>query len=205
MFIMTKIKDTKLNNSHGRLRFIRSISGLTRNEIEEKYGLPEITLRKWETGNITLSKKGIIRCLDVYRQEDIICSEDWIINGTGPRPYLTIEFKESKNITDDILNFFRTKYQNCMTYKITNKDMLPLYKPGDYVIGDVYRGDIKDLNDKDCIILLSSEKIIFKKLFYSEDKQISLISTNPTATKTPIIVNPSIKYLAPVLWHKIRF
>ena len=36
---MTKIKDTKLNNSHGRLRFIRSISGLTRNEIEEKYGL----------------------------------------------------------------------------------------------------------------------------------------------------------------------
>ena len=112
MFIMTKIKDTKLNNSHGRLRFIRSISGLTRNEIEEKYGLPEITLRKWETGNITLSKKGIIRCLDVYRQEDIICSEDWIINGTGPRPYLAIEFKESKNITDDILNLTKFCAEN---------------------------------------------------------------------------------------------
>ena len=65
----------QLSTVFARLRFIRSMSGLTRDEMAEKYAIPEITLRRWETGSVPLSKKGLQRCLSAYMQEGIIATE----------------------------------------------------------------------------------------------------------------------------------
>ena len=78
---------TMLDSIFSRLRFIRALSGLARNEIAAKYPIPEVTLRRWETGSIPLSKKGARRCIDMHKQEGIIATESWIFTGEGPRPF----------------------------------------------------------------------------------------------------------------------
>lgn len=200
----TDSKDSKLNTPYARLRFIRALSGLTRKEIEKKYLLPEITLRKWETGKLLISKKGAEKCLIIYKSENIIATETWLYNGTGPRPYLAIEFGEQTDINDKIISCFKDIYQNCIVLEISDETMLPRYKPNEFVIGDVYKGDFKELHSKDCIILLDTDKVLLRKFIFFNENSYSLMCTNPSATNYPILNNINIKFLAPVLWHQIK-
>lgn len=197
-------KDSKLNTPYSRLRFIRSLSGLSRKYIEEKYHLPEITLRKWETGTLSISKKGVQKCLKIYENENIFTTEAWIYNGIGPLPYLAIEFEyqDQDHLHKKIISYFKKIYQNCIVLQIKDETMLPIYQPNEIVIGDVHRGEIQKLHNKDCIVLLANDELILRKFVYYNDSSFSLVCTNSNATRQ--LDNTSIKVLAPVLWHKIK-
>lgn len=201
---ITDLKDSKLGTPYARLRFIRALSGLTRKEIEEKYHLPEITLRKWETGKLLISKKGAEKCLIIYKNENIIATETWLYNGTGPRPYLAIEFGNQNDLNDKIASYFKEIYQNCIVLKINDETMLPRYKLNELVVGDVYRDDLKKLHNKDCIVLLDSDEVLLRKFIFFNEDSYSLMCTNPSATNEPILNNVNIKFLAPVLWHQVE-
>lgn len=195
--------NSKHESVFSRLRFVRSLSGLTRNEIEKKYGLPEITLKRWETGNIPLSKKGAKRCIDIYRQEGIIATESWIFDRSGSLPLIMVDYNTEYKYGDLIINNFYQTFKNCVVLRVPDNSMLPRYCKNEMVVGDIYVGDLAKLHNKDCIIMLDDDSIILRKLIYQDDNKISFISTNPTITENPLLYNPRFRYLAPVLWHQI--
>jgi len=197
-----EIKSSKLAFPYERLRFIRVLANLTRDEIEEKYSIPETTLRKWETARIPLTDKGINRCLTMYKNEGVVATKSWILQGIGPRPYLSVEFGEKDKLNDTILNHFKNTYNNCVLFKVTDELMLPRYGINDTVIGDIYIGDIEKLHNCDCIVLLENDDLLLRRFLYIEENTFALMCTNSIKTNKPVLYNVSIKYIAPVLWIK---
>ena len=204
---MPKIKKinftSQLSSVYNRLRFIRSLSSLTRDEIEERHSIPESTLRKWETGRIPLTEKGLNRCLEMYKKIGIIASRKWVLEGIGPRPYLSIEFGEKEEFNDLIINHFKSVYNNCIVFKVTDETMLPKYSTGDIVVGNIYAGDLKDLHNTDCIILLENDDLLLRRFVYTDSTNYTLMNTNIKEAKYPLLINTDIKYIAPVIWIKL--
>ena len=191
------------DSTFSRLRFISALSGLTRNEITAKYNIPEVTLRRWETGSIPLTKKGARRCIDMYKQEGIIATESWIFTGEGARPFIALDFDSQHKNHSKIVDYFHQSLNNCVVYKIPDNSMLPKYSMNELVIGDVFIGDISRMHNRDCIVFLDNEKLLLRKLIYTDEDNVSLICTNTTSTKNAVLHNMEMKYIAPVLWHQV--
>lgn len=73
-----------------RLRMLRDMARLKRNEIEAQYGLPEATLKLWESGRAILTDKGIQRCIDTYRKAGIVLTREWLLEGKGLPPKISV-------------------------------------------------------------------------------------------------------------------
>lgn len=185
---------------HTRLRFIRSLTGLSRLAIEEKYQLPEVTLKKWETGKMAISDKGIDKCIEIYKQENISATSEWIKNGTGPLPAF-MSFVESQ---DSDIQYFKSTYSNLLIYQITNDEMAPKYNMGETVLGIIAENKEPEFfNNLDCLVQLEGEEIIFRKVAIHNQNRINLICTNNSSKNNFILFDVNPVAIAPVLWHKI--
>lgn len=79
-----------------RLRMVRTMTGLSRDRIQRRYGLAKSTLQNWENAaNGGLTLKGAVRMTAVFRSERIICHPNWLMHGTGAMP--------KKDTTNDVL------------------------------------------------------------------------------------------------------
>ena len=80
--------DQALASSGERLRRARILAGIsTRREFEEKHQISANTLQGWEQGKNPLSQKGARRVINALKEEGLICTVEWLINGTGmPSP-----------------------------------------------------------------------------------------------------------------------
>lgn len=189
----------QFQEEHTRLRFIRSLTGLTRLAIEQKYQLPEITLKKWETGKLAISDKGIAKCLEIYKQENIFTTYDWIKNGVGPLP----SFIQKDADFDQDINYFKATYPNTLIHLVTNNEMMPRYQIGETVIGLIEDKEYSYYNNKDCIVILESDEIFFRRLIVQEKDKINLVCTNNLVESNFILYDIKPKTIAPVFWHKI--
>ena len=76
--------DQALASSGERLRRARILAGIsTRREFEEKHQISANTLQGWEQGKNPLSQKGARRVINALKEEGLICTVEWLINGTG--------------------------------------------------------------------------------------------------------------------------
>jgi transcriptional regulator with XRE-family HTH domain len=210
--IIMNDKAINLNTAGERLKYLRSLVRLDRKIISEKYNIPEITLRQWENGKISLTKKGVDRCVEAYLQEGLNVKSTWLQDGIGETPkldYTLISFIENTsshktpmtpNIVDDYQYFSKT-YKNCILFNIITEEMNPIYKPGDFVMGRIST-NITDLNTKDCIVNLISGEIVFRRIFINELDQVNLSPINPFSQIEPIF-NAQIKTIAPIIFHYI--
>jgi hypothetical protein len=151
-----------------RLLYVRNLLRLSRRYIEEQYKLPEATLKAWESNKARLTEKGLNRCIDIYRKEGVLVSSEWINNGKGLSPRISVDMGkylasdlqypehgkstslqindsgENSYLVDDskaILReatFFKESTQNSVVLMITDNDMNPVYQIGDYV-GGIFR------------------------------------------------------------------
>lgn len=70
---MKKISQARRLLSPGdRLKHVRALLGVSRAFLEEKYGIPEVTLKSWENGHIKLTPTGARRCVDIYLSDPIV-------------------------------------------------------------------------------------------------------------------------------------
>ena len=198
-----------LNNSQfqtleGRLKYIRALSGFTRKELEQKYSLPEVTLKKWETGTLPRSKKGVERCLGIYKTENIFVTREWLEEGIGSYPRIIPNLTADDNPTTQILNMLKEKYYNSIEYEVTDESMLPKYEVNEVVIGKVHDGDFSHLHNKDCIVMLKDQTILLRKFIWMGKGKYSLIATNTLCAKNSVLMHEEVNFLAPVLWHKLK-
>lgn len=208
----------KLNTKNKRLKYIRSLLRVSRAYLQEKYSLPEVTLKSWENGTTALTKSGVERCVEIYRNEGIIVSEDWILGGIGLDPKMTVSVSHyfstpiNKNLPleDDEFamlrdaNVFKENHSNAIVMIVSNDDMRPFYKPGDYIGGKIRQGKCFDFAiNKDCIIHLKNGEKFFRRLIQNSAGKYNLTCLNPNEnTSEPVLYDVEIESAAPVIWHR---
>lgn len=85
-----------------RLRMVRILSGLTRQELYEKMHISPSTMNTWETGRVELTEVGAGRVCAAFSKIGILCTKEWLLNGAGapPRVMSAVErsiFSENSN------------------------------------------------------------------------------------------------------------
>lgn len=216
---MTIVPTKQKPNTPGeRLRYVRSLLRVSRAYLQEKYGIPEVTLKSWENGTTKLTKIGAERCVEIYRNEGFIVSEDWILDGIGLDPKATVTVSHyfstptSKSLPsedDEIAmvrdaNLFKESHSNAVIMIVSNDDMRPFYKPGDYVGGKMRFGnDLFNAINKDCIVHLKNGERFFRRLIKNSSGGYNLTCLNPNEeTSEPVLFNVDVDGAAPIIWHR---
>lgn len=180
-----------------RLKHVRELIRLSRTYIKQKYHLSEATLKVWENGTAPLTKKGLQRCINIYRKEGVVLSKEWIMTGEGLPPKYSVNVGHyfagelqypqptEKLLVKDLdcpfpylkddnacmlreASFFKESYSDAVILMVTTDDMEPFYRIGDYVGGRfLYGQDIDKALKRNCIIRLKDGRNIFRRLFKS--------------------------------------
>lgn len=208
----------KLLTPADRLKHLRAILRVSRSYFQEKHGIPEVTLKSWENGTTKLSQIGAARCVEAYLKEGLIVGVDWILEGAGLDPretdkvskYFAQPTTSEYPIDDDEYlmirdaEHFKNNNPNSVILIVSNDDMRPTYKPGDYVGGKIKKGeDIALAVNKDCIVHLENGERFFRRLVKNSKGNFNLTCLNPNESTTePVLYNVDIVEAAPIIWHR---
>ncbi|MCL5260076.1 MAG: hypothetical protein M1561_00110 [Gammaproteobacteria bacterium] len=206
-----------------RLRLLRRMSGLTLNQLADKYDIGISTIKYWECAKSEgLSAKGAKKILSAMLQEGINVSFMWLMYGVGLPPHfidarfcnqeLTNSLNNSSSleseasITDEI-SLFCNKIPNSITLTIFDDSMEPLFTSGDGVGGKrLYGSDLTKAIGKNCIIETADNQIICRKIAQGNGAEnFNLFSINPhTVANPPFLYDVKIVSAAPIvrIWKR---
>jgi len=216
--------EKNLIHSGERLKRARILAGITtRREFEKKYHISANMLQGWEQGKNPLSKKGAKRIIEALKSEGLMCSLEWLMQGSGvpPRPFEINQDISSNSDLENLLNHLNLQeeqaiYQELQAFKAHNPNpiiitvsddtMEPQFHIGDY-IGGIRMSkpeDIQQYLGQACIIELTDHTILPRHIhFDTESEAYTLSCTNFQSKSTPLnIFNASIISIAPILWHR---
>lgn len=202
-----------------RLKQLRQLTGsipgkpMTRAAIERKHGLSARTLKNWEVGHgAGLTETGARRVINIYQNENIGCSINWLMRGTGAAPErLLTEFKKSplaEAQTNTLVTIhseydnFKSLHPEAIIFQVKDDAMMPIYQVGD-IVGGVrhYANTIMHLIDSDCIIEMKTGETRLRRLQHSTiPHQYNLYGLNPsTKIERPTLYAAEIVSAAPVV------
>jgi transcriptional regulator with XRE-family HTH domain len=203
-----------LNTYADRVRFVRSLTKLTREAFEEKYGINKNTIKSWELGVNTLTEKSAKALSDAINEEGFTCSPQWLIFGQGSEPRLISENddallesdldQQSKIIYE--ADYFKKNNPNSIICMITDNSMDPDFRAGDYVGGIFFNvsTDLSRLIGTACIVNTHDELIKVRKIILAKNDQIVLCPNN-TQYEADVIKVEDIPAIASIIWHRIAF
>lgn len=203
-----------LDSYADRVRFVRSLTKLSREAFEDKYGINRNTLKSWELGVNTLTEKSAKTLSDAINQEGFSCSPQWLIFGQGvePRP---LSEKEDGLLLDEInqqtkviyeADYFKKNNKNSIVCMISDKSMYPEFKPGDYV-GGINLELVKNLNQfigSLCIVTLKNETITTRRIILGKNEHVILCPIN-MQYEADIVKHKDIFAIASIIWHRKNF
>lgn len=208
-----------------RLKRIRHLTNLTREEFCEGSEINLATLISWEVGRFGgLSSKGAKRVITRAAKEGVFCSLEWLLYEIGAGPKVRVDYKkanqaqaaaEKNNLSEDAeeenaiiieeLMLFRKLHKQAIDFIVDDDGMLPYYQLGDYIAGTKrYAKNIKALIGYDCIIQTKDGHLTFRKLQMGpRDNSFNLVCVNLQAkTKDLITYDVELATAAPVIWHR---
>ncbi len=205
-----------------RLRRVRHLANLSREEFCKDGEVNITTLISWEVGRFSgLSAKGASRVIARIAKEGVFCTPEWLLYEIGVGPEVRTDYKKmhQKNKADSSKNFlsseketivkelmiFRKLNKNSVDFIVEDDAMLPQFQVGDYVAGTKRYGDqIQDMTGYDCIIHIADGLIVLRSLQTGPRKgSYNLVSTNlRTNVKNSIIHDVEVVSAAPVIWHR---
>ncbi|MBA2649746.1 MAG: helix-turn-helix transcriptional regulator [Legionella sp.] len=218
---MIKIKNDVPKISAGRrIKMARTLAGLSRKDLEEKYGISMHTLQSWELGRNPLTDKAASKLIEIFHNIGVSCSLQWLMEGSGKSPALVeSEFTPYPLLDKDIaplldkeitiqkeIDFFRTNNPNASVIMVTDDSMEPRYAPGDFVGGTQYLipQKINECIGHDCIVE-TNEGTFFRRLMRRKNGY-TLVCLNPqTETEEPVIFTKHILAATPIIWHRWKF
>lgn len=203
-----------------RLKSLRMMAGLSRKALEDKYDVSASTMQSWEDAKAGgLTEKGAKRAIEVFRQEGIRCTVDWLLYGIGLPPQLSdklfqqqiqmqesfedrVEITEERAIVNELLAF-RQHNPDAVEFIVPDDGMQPLYQKGDYVAGKRrYNDAIDNVLGMDCIIETKENEVILRRLKQGSQPGVyTLICLNPDCTVAEFALHDrEILSAAPVIW-----
>lgn len=203
-----------------RLETLRKMTGLTRKNFEKKYNVSASTIQSWEAAKAGgLTDRGAQRVIQIFRQEQISCTLDWLLYGIGCSPQQVSHslnsspdfvdnagqpVAEEKTITQELL-VFRALHQKSIDLVVSDDGMEPFFKKGDYVAGKRrYQEEILQLVGKNCIVVTSNNEVLLRRIKKSVRVGFyDLICVNANSqVYAPVIYEQHLICAAPVVWHR---
>jgi transcriptional regulator with XRE-family HTH domain len=198
-----------------RLRWLRNIANLSRQELENRYHVNTSTLKGWEIGRSGgLSEKGARKILKIFDRHGVLCSFEWLMYEIGIGPQIrerikkfsvqnNIEGNDEKRLMVKGSNSFCQNNKKPMEFIVVDKGMEPYYFRGDYVGGIGYFGNnIKKTVGFNCIIQTQSGELFLRRIRKgSKQDCYDLVCTNLQADiEKPILYDIRLVSAAPVIW-----
>ncbi len=203
-----------LDSYTDRVRFVRSLTKLSREAFEEKYTINRNTLKAWELGINTLTEKSAKALSNAINEEGFSCSPQWLIFGQGSEPKPLREV-DDKVLVDEInhqsnviyeADYFKKNNPNSIICMITDKSMVPEFKAGDYVggINIDFVNTPNQLIGSSCIVSLGDSIILVRKLILAKNEYIVLCPLN-TQYEADIVRKKDIIAIANIIWCRTIF
>lgn len=205
----------RLRHLRKALRFSRSaLSEKSKNDLGE---ISEGAIKNWEYGRYGgLTEKGAKKLIQVFKQEGLDCTVEWLLYGIGEDPtsfFTLLKHASQKSnastetiITQELKIFYQlNKYPvDCI---ISDDAMTPTLLPGDHVAGSRYFDkDIELTVGHPCIVQTHTGSILVRIVkMGNQDGLFTLESSNPNTTASQATIeNIKLFSAAPVLWIRKR-
>ncbi|STX39305.1 XRE family transcriptional regulator [Legionella feeleii] len=216
---MEKMNEEQKNIGR-RIKTVRSLAGITRKDLESKYGISMHTLQSWELGRNPLTEKAASKLIEILHTTGVSCSIQWLLEGRGKSPtLLNSEFALYSTLDKDMtsllsqesgiqkeIEFFKTHNPNAVVIMVSDDSMEPTYSKGDFVGGTQYMNtsDIEECIGHDCIIEIS-EGIYFRRLMKRTNGYALVCLNAQTEIEDPVIFSKKILAATPIIWHRWKF
>ncbi len=208
-----------------RTKSARQFAGLTREEMNTRHDIPPSTLRGWESPgslrNQGLTLKGAQRLANALQKEGVLCSVEWLMEGTGVGPQfmapsIEADAESTQKITNGTLLWgpylaiqneilcFEKNNPDAIVMMVSDNGLTPFYSPGEYVGGiKKYQKNIAALIGSYCIVETSTQEILVRKLCLGKKADtFTLVCENQTSIEQPSLTNVKLNWAAPIIWHR---
>jgi len=200
-------KDLTFSSTGERVRYIRKLMGVTREEMQSRYGIKKPTIQKWEDDLTRIRPDNARRLVQAARSIGIYCTLDWILFGKGNLPH-TFEQSTPNDAKDPDTQFLKmsqalqTIYPQCMSLVVDDIFMVPDFSPGDYVFGIPQTLEqIRSLLDYPFIVETTDGKKRLRRITIHKGAY-HLYATNFGVKKTaPLELSVDIASAALVIWR----
>lgn len=209
-----------------RLKHLRLLSGLNALELAEKAGVSRGALSFWENAKSKtarpISPKSVSKLIDAIRSAGVICSETWLITGTGPHPvtykkgsenilqqneissHSASQFEGNHDLEDEI-SLFTSKDKRSIIHQITDDFMLPMYEIGD-IVGGIWQSCTSLKGKEKACILKINNKLQVRRVKQSDKEglfNICYLTYSVNQNEPYEINNISLEEIAPIirLWR----
>ncbi|WP_133139687.1 helix-turn-helix domain-containing protein [Legionella genomosp. 1] len=216
---MNENTDDQRINAGRRIKTARSLAGISRKDLEQKFGISMHTLQSWELGRNPLNEKTASKLVEILHSAGVSCSMQWLLNGSGKSPSLVnSDFVPFPVLDKDIapllsqessiqreIEFFKSNNPNAIAMMVSDDTMEPSYSKGDFVGGIKYLNavDIEKCLGHDCIIEIN-EGTYFRRLV-KRNSGFALVCLNAqTEVEEPVIFTKRILAVTPIIWHRWR-
>ena len=202
-----------------RLKSILTLAGLSALEFAKKHKLSIHTLHAWRAGTRTLSLKGAQKLSQVLKNEGWFCTPEWLLYGKGLTPipiekfsqHVTVaeeEYFPASWVSEDFritkeVAFFTQVNPEGIALTIDDESMHPLYTKGDLIAGvPIKREEYGNAVGYPCIIDVRNLGRVCRMLHRTASDGIFQLSVVNLMAEvySPIIHNPQIQSLAPIIW-----
>jgi transcriptional regulator with XRE-family HTH domain len=195
-----------------RIRFVRSLTNLSREAFQSKYGINKNTMKSWELGINSLTEKSAHQISEAIKNEGFCCSPEWLIFGLGSEPRsissdetILNEISEQSKVIYEA-EYFKKNNSNSEVVMITDLSMSPNYTVGDYVGSTLEKNidhpdKLTKFIGKICIVHLLKEIIIVRKIIKGPNNHTLLCPIN-TEYDAEIITYNDIQSIGRVVWYR---
>ena len=192
-----------------------------------KHNIPRSTIFAWKRGVTPLTHKGAERLVKAFKDENIICTTDWFLEGKGLPPrtlkevhqgtlpafdYYKIDQNFDETLNEEIkllkeIEYFCQIYLNGKVLLVTDDGMMPTISPGEYIAGLTVAPDvIKTALNKICLVELLDDQLLPRYFSTgSKENRYTLSCLNPrTCVELPTLFDIKIKSVAPIVWVRYK-
>lgn len=207
-----------------RVKRIRNMANLTRQQLCEKSNININSLKGWEIGRYGgLTWQGAEKIVNQVANENVQCTIDWLMYGIGVGP--SVQTSVSNNITTDLLPadsyfftqdeeekinkelaLFKKHYNDVIEFKVDDDSMTPFFHRDEYVAGIALSGEkIDQAVGLNCIVQMENGIVLLRQLRKgSMPKTYTLISLNINNSE-PVIYNVKLSKVAHVIFQRKKF
>lgn len=223
-----KISDTSITEQETpqkvgeRFRLARELSPLSRKAFCAKHGLNWYTVQSWELRRNFSRGTNLTKFCQALVEEGIVCTEDWLIEGIGPTPYLesskeagtfvppitSRQLKKQspdllKNLIQEEIALFTDHSQKMgrkgVAIQITDEAMAPDYEVGEFVGAlSIPLDQIHRFHQVICLVEASPNHFLVRRLLQEGETYI-LLATNKDY---PLIRLEQITSLSEIIWRR---
>lgn len=195
-----------------RLKHLRLLAKLSREELSNLSGCGASTIQYWEAGKSKgLPAHEAEKLTYILNKVGVKCTLSWLMQGLDEMPIMgstLISGATAEKIDSSIeneVNFFISQHPDAAILNIQDDSMAPFYQIDDWVGGiKCYEVGLLNLINQHCLVEIEKGELVCRVLkLANRKKHYHLLSTNVFSDASPLIY-PDTKIIsaARVIWHR---